>query len=50
MRGYIVADVFTDIPLQGNPVAVFEDGEGLSSCSASAWGCKPCTSRRGRAW
>jgi trans-2,3-dihydro-3-hydroxyanthranilate isomerase len=31
MRGYIVADVFTDIPLQGNPVAVFEDGEGLSA-------------------
>jgi trans-2,3-dihydro-3-hydroxyanthranilate isomerase len=31
MRGYIVADVFTDVPLQGNPVAVFEDAEGLSA-------------------
>ena len=31
MRNYVVADVFTDVPLQGNPVAVFEDGEGLSA-------------------
>jgi trans-2,3-dihydro-3-hydroxyanthranilate isomerase len=30
MRGYVVADVFTDVPLQGNQVAVFEDAEGLS--------------------
>jgi trans-2,3-dihydro-3-hydroxyanthranilate isomerase len=30
MRRYVVADVFTDTPLQGNPVAVFEDAEGLS--------------------
>ncbi|MGH2914122.1 MAG: PhzF family phenazine biosynthesis protein [Solirubrobacteraceae bacterium] len=30
MRAYVVADVFTDTPLQGNPVAVFLDGEGLS--------------------
>ena len=29
MRRYVVADVFTDAPLQGNPVAVFEDAEGL---------------------
>lgn len=29
-REYIVADVFTDVPLQGNPVAVFTDGTGLS--------------------
>jgi trans-2,3-dihydro-3-hydroxyanthranilate isomerase len=29
MRAYVVADVFTDAPLQGNPVAVFEDAEGL---------------------
>lgn len=31
MREYIVADVFTEVPLQGNPVAVFLDGEGLST-------------------
>jgi trans-2,3-dihydro-3-hydroxyanthranilate isomerase len=31
VRSYVVADVFTDVPLQGNPVAVFEDGEGLST-------------------
>jgi trans-2,3-dihydro-3-hydroxyanthranilate isomerase len=30
-RTYIVADVFTDTPLQGNPVAVFLDGSGLSA-------------------
>jgi trans-2,3-dihydro-3-hydroxyanthranilate isomerase len=29
VRRYVVADVFTDAPLQGNPVAVFEDAEGL---------------------
>jgi trans-2,3-dihydro-3-hydroxyanthranilate isomerase len=29
VRAYVVADVFTDVPLQGNPVAVFEDAEGL---------------------
>ena len=31
MRRYVVADVFTDVPLEGNQVAVFEDGEGLSA-------------------
>ncbi len=31
MRGYVVADVFTDVPLHGNQVAVFEDAEGLSA-------------------
>lgn len=31
MREYIVLDVFTETPLEGNPVAVFTDGEGLSS-------------------
>jgi trans-2,3-dihydro-3-hydroxyanthranilate isomerase len=31
MRGYVVADVFTDTPLHGNPVAVFEDAQGLSA-------------------
>jgi trans-2,3-dihydro-3-hydroxyanthranilate isomerase len=29
VRSYVVADVFTDAPLQGNPVAVFEDADGL---------------------
>jgi trans-2,3-dihydro-3-hydroxyanthranilate isomerase len=27
---YTIADVFTDVPLQGNPVAVFTDASGLS--------------------
>ncbi|HEY5431048.1 MAG TPA: PhzF family phenazine biosynthesis protein [Solirubrobacteraceae bacterium] len=31
MRRYVVADVFTDVPLEGNPVAVFADGQGLST-------------------
>jgi trans-2,3-dihydro-3-hydroxyanthranilate isomerase len=31
MRRYTVLDVFTDTPLEGNQVAVFYDGEGLSS-------------------
>jgi trans-2,3-dihydro-3-hydroxyanthranilate isomerase len=31
VRAYVVADVFTDAPLEGNPVAVFGDGEGLST-------------------
>jgi trans-2,3-dihydro-3-hydroxyanthranilate isomerase len=31
VREYIVADVFTDVPLEGNPVAVFSDGAGLST-------------------
>jgi ABC-type microcin C transport system permease subunit YejB len=26
---YVVADVFTDTPLAGNPLAVFTDGRGL---------------------
>lgn len=30
MREYLILDVFTDVPLEGNPVAVFTDGEGLS--------------------
>jgi trans-2,3-dihydro-3-hydroxyanthranilate isomerase len=30
MRRYTVADVFTDTPLEGNPVAVFTDASGLS--------------------
>jgi len=30
VRRYLVLDVFTDVPLEGNPVAVFTDGEGLS--------------------
>ncbi|HWE10911.1 MAG TPA: PhzF family phenazine biosynthesis protein [Solirubrobacteraceae bacterium] len=31
MRQYVVVDVFTDVPLEGNPVAVFTDATGLSS-------------------
>lgn len=31
MHPYVVVDVFTDVPLEGNPVAVFMDGEGLST-------------------
>jgi trans-2,3-dihydro-3-hydroxyanthranilate isomerase len=30
MREYVVLDVFTSAPLEGNPVAVFTDGRGLS--------------------
>src|SRR5246127_4020820 len=30
MRSYVVADVFTEVPLQGNQVAVFTDASGLS--------------------
>jgi trans-2,3-dihydro-3-hydroxyanthranilate isomerase len=30
-RRYTIADVFTDVPLQGNPVAVFTDATGLSA-------------------
>jgi trans-2,3-dihydro-3-hydroxyanthranilate isomerase len=29
MRAYQILDVFTDVPLQGNQVAVFTEGEGL---------------------
>ncbi|MBV8216828.1 MAG: PhzF family phenazine biosynthesis protein, partial [Solirubrobacterales bacterium] len=31
MRRYTIADVFTDVPLQGNQVAVFTDATGLSA-------------------
>ena len=31
MHRYEVVDVFTDTPLQGNPVAVFTDATGLSA-------------------
>ncbi|MFH9177524.1 PhzF family phenazine biosynthesis protein [Streptomyces albogriseolus] len=30
MYEYVVADVFTDVPLEGNPTAVFTDASGLS--------------------
>ena len=30
MRAYTIADVFCDVPLEGNPVAVFTDGEGVT--------------------
>ena len=34
---YVVADVFTDEPLAGNPLAVFTDARGLrrTRCSGS---------------
>jgi trans-2,3-dihydro-3-hydroxyanthranilate isomerase len=31
VREYVIVDVFTDVPLEGNALAVFLDGEGLSS-------------------
>ncbi|MFZ0040968.1 MAG: PhzF family phenazine biosynthesis protein [Solirubrobacteraceae bacterium] len=31
MRDYVIADVFTDVPLQGNPVAVFTHAAGLDA-------------------
>jgi trans-2,3-dihydro-3-hydroxyanthranilate isomerase len=31
MRRYTIADVFTDVPLEGNPVAVFTDASGLDT-------------------
>jgi trans-2,3-dihydro-3-hydroxyanthranilate isomerase len=31
MRGYVVADVFTEVALEGNPVAIFEDAAGLDA-------------------
>jgi trans-2,3-dihydro-3-hydroxyanthranilate isomerase len=30
LRAYVIADVFTNVPLEGNPVAVFTDAAGLS--------------------
>jgi trans-2,3-dihydro-3-hydroxyanthranilate isomerase len=30
MRRYVIVDVFTDTPLEGNPLAVFSGGDGLS--------------------
>jgi trans-2,3-dihydro-3-hydroxyanthranilate isomerase len=30
MRAYVIVDVFTEVALEGNPVAVFTDGTGLS--------------------
>ena len=29
MRSYVIVDVFTDVALEGNPVAVFTDAGGL---------------------
>ena len=29
MAGYVIVDVFTDTPLEGNPLAVFTDGSGV---------------------
>jgi predicted PhzF superfamily epimerase YddE/YHI9 len=30
VHSYVILDVFTDVPLQGNPVAVFTDGRGVT--------------------
>ena len=32
-RAYTVLDVFTDVPLEGNPVAVFDDGSGVEDAT-----------------
>ncbi len=31
MHAYTILDVFTEVPLEGNPVAVFDDGSGLDA-------------------
>jgi trans-2,3-dihydro-3-hydroxyanthranilate isomerase len=31
VHAYTILDVFTDVPLEGNPVAVFDDGAGLEA-------------------
>ena len=31
MHAYVILDVFTEVPLQGNPVAVFTDGRGVTA-------------------
>jgi trans-2,3-dihydro-3-hydroxyanthranilate isomerase len=31
VHAYTILDVFTDVPLEGNPVAVFDDGSGLEA-------------------
>src|SRR5487761_1857458 len=31
MWSYVIADVFTDTPLEGNPLAVFTDANGLAA-------------------
>ena len=46
-RRYVTADVFTDVPFEGNPVAVVLDAEGLSTeqmqCIASEFGYSETT-------
>ena len=34
-RGYVLMDVFTDTPLQGNPLAVFTDARGMPAADAA---------------
>jgi trans-2,3-dihydro-3-hydroxyanthranilate isomerase len=53
VRAYVVADVFTDAPLQGNPVAVFTDAAGLSAelmqrAARSSTYQRPCLWSHGR--
>ena len=35
MHPYVIADVFTDVPLEGNQLAVFLDGAGLDAARCS---------------
>lgn len=37
---YVVADVFTDVPLTGNPLAVFTDARGLDADAMRALACE----------
>ena len=34
---HVIVDVFTDTPLQGNQLAVFEDGRRSATIRCSAW-------------
>ena len=38
MHSYVIADVFTDVPLEGNQVAVFTDAAGLDEDADAAYG------------
>jgi predicted PhzF superfamily epimerase YddE/YHI9 len=38
---YVIVDVFADTPLQGNQLAVFEDGPALSGDQMQRLPCAP---------
>ena len=42
---YVIVDVFTDTPLQGNQLAVSEDGPALSDDQMQRWDTRPTTQR-----